>query len=207
MIRLAATVFSALALVSSPAFGWGSTAHRVMSDMAEDHLTDEARAAIIEILGAETIAEASTWADFMRSSPEPFWQNEAGPYHFATIPPGMTYAEVGAPPQGDAITGMERFTAVLRDPEASLEDRQLALRFLIHIIGDIHQPFHVGNGEDRGANDVRVRWFGEQTNLHRVWDTHIVEHENLSYTEMASWLRAYITPDDVEAWTEVDPVV
>ena len=119
----------------------------------------------------------------------------------------MTYAEVGAPPQGDALTGMERFTAVLRDPEASLENRQLALRFLIHIIGDIHQPFHVGNGQDRGANDVRVRWFGEQTNLHRVWDTHIVEHENLSYTEMASWLRAYITPDDVEAWTEVDPVV
>ena len=132
MIHLAVMALSAFTLISAPTFGWESTVHRAMSQIAEEHLTDEPLAAIIAILGPETIAEASTWADFIRYSPVRFWQNEAGPYHCATIPPGMTYAEIGASPQGEAITGMERFAAVLRDAEASLEDRQLALRFLIH---------------------------------------------------------------------------
>jgi len=196
-----------LAAVSGQAFGWGSTAHRVTGEIAEAWLSPEAHLAVRDILGVETLAEASTWPDFMRAHPSEFWQRTASPFHYVTVPEGKTYAEVGAPEQGDAFTALEKFSADLRDPETSAEDRALALRFIVHIIGDLHQPLHAGNGTDRGGNDVRVSWFGEATNLHRVWDSHIVDHEQLSYTEWTDWLMARIGPDEFRAWNNPDPKV
>ena len=165
------------------------------------------RAAIEEILGVEDLAEASTWADFMRASSEPFWQDIAGPYHYLTIPEGNRYADVGAPPEGDAISALALFRAQLLDDEATLAEKQLALRFIVHLIGDIHQPLHAGNGTDAGGNRYDVTYFGEPTNLHRVWDSQIIDSEQLSYTEMSAWLARRITPADVESWSETDPVV
>jgi len=195
-----------MVLHAGSALAWGKTGHRVTGAIAEEHLSDTARSAIEDILGQETLAEASTWPDEMRSSPEHFWQEVAGPFHYVTVPPGKTYADVGAPPEGDAVTALERFAATLRDPDASLEEQQLALRFTVHIIGDLHQPLHVGNGEDRGGNDVRVQWFDEPTNLHRVWDTHMIEGERLSFTEWTRWLSAKITGSQARDWSDPDPM-
>jgi hypothetical protein len=206
MIRTILTSAAIAAVLSAPAFGWGQTGHRVTGAIAEQHLTAEAEAAVHEILGVETLAEASTWPDFMRSSRDPFWR-AAGPFHYVTVPEGETYAHHHAPEQGDSVTALAMFTETLRDPAASLEDKQRALRFIVHIIGDLHQPLHAGNGTDRGGNDVRVDWFGDRTNLHSVWDTRLVEHENLSYSEMTEWLSARITPELVAEWSVTDPVV
>jgi len=81
----------------------------------------------------------------------------------------------------------------LQDETASLEDKQLTLRFTVHIIGDLHQPLHAGDGTDRGGNDYKMTFFWEETNLHRVWDTQLIEQEELSYTEMTHWLSRKIT--------------
>ncbi|MFZ5609837.1 MAG: S1/P1 nuclease [Pseudomonadota bacterium] len=199
-----AMVFSLPA--SSPALAWGQTGHRVTGAIAERYLSVQARAAMTALLGPETLAEASTWADFMRSSPEPFWQHEAGPFHYVTVPPGKTYAEVGAPPEGDAIVALQRFARTLRDPAASRDDKALALRFTIHIIGDLHQPLHVGNGTDRGGNDFEVLFFNQPANLHSVWDSGMIEREGLSYSEMAQWLAAKITPRQATEWASSDPL-
>ena len=83
----------------------------------------------------------------------------------------------------------------------------MALRFIIHIVGDLAQPLHNGNGTDRGGNDLKVTWFGKPTNLHSVWDSLLVDDEQLSYSEMATWLNARITPADVKAWSSADPKV
>ena len=91
----------------------------------------------------------------MRSNPEHFWQEVAGPFHYVTIPEGKTYAEVGAPDEGDSVTALAQFRKVLLDPKASREQKQLALRFTVHIIGDLHQPLHAGNGTDRGGQRHR----------------------------------------------------
>ena len=196
-----------VAVAAAPALAWGKTGHRVTGAIAEQHLSDEAREQVRTILGVETLAEASTWPDFMRASDDPFWQEVAGPYHYVTVPEGQRYADVGHPEEGDAIFALERFAETLRDPDASLEDKQLALRFTVHIIGDLHQPLHAGNGTDRGGNNVRVTWFGESTNLHSVWDTRMVDHEQLSYTEMTDWLSARITPELASEWMVYDPEV
>ena len=189
------------------AFAWGKIGHRVTGDIAERYLSEEARGEIAAILGVEDLAEASMWPDFMRASPEEYWQKTANPFHYVTIPAGKTYAEVGAPPEGDAITALEGFRKTLLDAEASLEDRRLALRFTVHLIGDLHQPLHAGNGEDRGGNDYAVTFFGRPTNLHRVWDIFLIRDEELSFTEMAEWLDRRLTAEKVAEWSQTDPVV
>lgn len=157
--------------LNGAAGAWGLTGHRVTAAIADRYLSFEARAAIRGILGpSESIAEASNWPDFMRSSDDPFWKNEASVFHFVTVPKGKTYAEVGAPAAGDAVTALKRFSDTLKNLAATAEEKRLALRFVVHLIGDLHQPLHAGDGTDRGGNDVKVKFFDTQTNLHSVWD-------------------------------------
>jgi len=196
-----------LMLAPAKAFAWGATGHRVTGALAQPLLSPKAKAEIEKILGTETLAEASTWADEMRSSPEPFWQSTASPYHYVTVPPGKTYADVGAPPEGDSVVALTKFAATLKDKAASREDKALALRFAVHIIGDLHQPLHVGNGSDKGGNEVQVTFFGQPTNLHAVWDSGLIDKRELSYTEFAAFLQRRIGPADVTAWSTPDPLV
>ncbi|WP_026376608.1 S1/P1 nuclease [Aestuariibacter salexigens] len=202
------TVFFALActLSASQALAWGQIGHRVTGAIAEQHLTEQAQAAINEILPNESLAEASTWPDEMRSNPAEFWQKEAGPWHYVTVPHEHTYSDVGAPEQGDAYSALKTFRATLLDKDASMADKQLALRFIVHNIGDLHQPLHVGNGKDRGGNDVRVEFFWESSNLHRVWDSGLIDRRQLSYTEWTAWLSEKITPELKAQWYEADPL-
>lgn len=83
------------------------------------------------------------------------------------------------PPEGDAITALTKFTATLRDPKAPIEDGRVALRFIVHIIGDLHQPLHVGRGNDRSGNATPVSFFNCPTNLHSLWDSGLIDHEKL----------------------------
>ena len=196
-----------IALAPAPAGAWGKTGHRVIGAIAARLVARHTRHEVRRILGVEGIAEASTWPDFERSNPDPFWQKEAGPFHYVTVPAGRTYAEVGPPPEGDAVTALHRFVATVRDPAASREAKALALRFIIHIVGDLHQPLHAGNGTDKGGNDVKVRFFRDDTNLHAVWDSGLIDQEQLSYSEFAAWLWPRITRDERRDWRVTDPTV
>jgi hypothetical protein len=93
----------------------------------------------------------------------------------------------------------------VRDPNASLADKQLALRFIVHLVGDLHQPLHVGKCCDKGGNDVKVSWFGKPTNLHAVWDSQLLDDEQLSFTELAAKLERHISPSDVVQWWDSNP--
>ncbi len=192
---------------TGPAFGWGQTGHRVTGAVAERYLSGVARANVRLLLGTESLAQAATWPDDMRSDPAEFWQRTAGPFHYVTVPQGRTYAQAGAPPEGDAVVALARFARILRDPNASLEDKRMALRFSIHIIGDLHQPLHAGREGDRGGNNVRVTLFGQQTNLHSVWDSGLIDQRQLSHSEYSEWLVSAITPQQVIAWNDANPEV
>ena len=192
------------ACLPSPALAWGKTGHRVVAAIAETELSGLARAHIREILGpGEGLDEASTWPDDMRADPSPFWQKTASPWHYVTVN-GTTYEH--APPEGDAIQALDHFRSVLLDPRASLADKRTALRFIVHLVGDLHQPFHAGKCCDKGGNDVKVTWFGKPTNLHAVWDSAIVDEEQLSYSELASKLERHITDRELIEWWDVNPL-
>jgi hypothetical protein len=202
------SLFSAVAMLllsHTSAFAWGAIGHRVTGAIAEASLSGVARAHVRQILGSESLAEASTWPDEQRSNPAEFWQKTASPWHYVTVPTGTAYTVALAPPEGDAATALAGFAATLRNPSASLDDKRLALRFAVHVIGDLHQPLHAGRPGDHGGNLVEVTWFGKPTNLHAVWDSAMIDDRQLSWTELAAWLQRTITPEQVIAWNETNP--
>lgn len=179
----ALAVLAALAL-PGPAGAWGALGHRTVGEIAHRHLTPEARVAVGELLGGLDLARISSWPDEIRS--DPTW-GCAYTFHFMTIPPGASYPEEGVE-EGDVLEAIVYHVGVLRDGEATRESRRQSLAFLTHFVGDIHQPLHVGLGCDRGANDITTDFFGEERNLHSVWDSGLLEREGLSYTELAAFL-------------------
>lgn len=193
---------AALIGAASPALAWGKTGHRVTASIADKHLSGLARAHVREILGFETLAEASNWPDEMRSDPDPFWQKTSSPWHYVTVG-GITYDH--APPEGDALGALFFFRGLVLDPKTSPEHRQLALRFIVHIVGDLHQPLHNGRPGDRGGNDVKLKWFGRDTNLHAIWDSALVDETGYSFTELTERLDRYTRSADVIAWWNGNP--
>ena len=190
-------------LLPSPALAWGKTGHRVVAAIADTQLSGLARAHIKEILGgAESLDEAANWPDEMRSAPGEFWQKTSTPWHYVTLN-GIIYDH--APAEGDALKALNHYRDVLRDPNASLADKHTALRFIVHLVGDLHQPLHVGKCCDRGGNEVKVKWFGRDLNLHSVWDSALVDEEQLSFTEMAAKLERHTSPNNVIDWWDINP--
>ena len=157
------------------------------------------------ILGKEGLAEMATWPDEQRSNPQAFWQKDANPWHYVTLSGGKQPSELVAPTEGDALTALARFASVARDRTKPRDERALALRFIIHIIGDLHQPLHVGNGTDRGGNDVKATWFGDQSNLHSVWDSGMIDRQGLSSTEYTGRLETRLTAQQTLTWWDARP--
>ncbi len=206
MIRsITALAALATAVAAGPAAAWGPIGHRVTAQIAQDNVSGRTRAHIEQILDHEDLAEASTAPDEQRSNPAEFWQRTAGPFHYVTLPVGRGAADLVHPPEGDAVTALDRFVAVLRDPAASQADKALALRFVVHVVSDLHNPLHAGKEGDRGGNDVRVTWFDAPQNLHWVWDEGMILRQQLSATEYSARLAARTTPQSVLEWWDPQP--
>ena len=181
-------------------FGWGLTGHRIVGLIAERHLTKKAKRNIEKVLGAETLAEVSNYMDFIKSDAT---YRHMSPWHYATIPDGKTYDEAGTPEEGDVIVIIQQLMGELSSKEFTDYDEAFALKCLVHLIGDIHQPLHVGNGEDRGGNDVKLDYFWKSSNLHRVWDSGMIDGQKYSYTEYAEWIDQP-TDEQLEAWSSLN---
>ncbi len=173
-----------------------------MGQIAEERLSANARQAIRGLLGDESLAEASLWADEVRSEPQ--WRMSE-PWHYVNIPDGQAYDRMRRSRDGDVVEALERFVAVLRYGEASREDKVAALKFIAHFVGDVHQPLHVGRASDRGGNEIRVSWFGKPSNLHRVWDSEVISRLRLSPQSLGRELKSR-PADEVEAWRQDGPM-
>lgn len=163
-------------------FGWGIIGHRTVGAVAEKHLTKKARKKIKAILGNESLATVSNWMDDIKSDDA---YDHTHDWHWVTIPAGQTYEQTEKNPHGDVISTIERLIAELKQGGLSREKEAEDLKMLVHLVGDIHQPLHVGGGDDTGGNDVKVKWFWENSNLHRVWDSGMIDSEKYSYSELA----------------------
>jgi hypothetical protein len=182
--------------VPSTALAWGPNGHRIVGRIAMNHLTDEAAIAVQCLIGPETLAQVSTWPDEIR--PDPNWK-KAEPWHFISIDDNETLETTARNPAGDVVEAIQRLEGVLRNPQASRKDRQEALKFLVHFVGDLHNPLHVGRRADRGGNEIKVTLFGEPTNLHSVWDAGLLESEKLSYSEFAEFID-HPTQQELQTW-------
>lgn len=165
---------------------WGQIGHRTVGHIADGMLSKKARKNVKRVLGSETLAEVSTWMDNVKSDDA---YRYAGSWHYCTIPDGMTYETAPTQEGGDVIWAIEKIIKELKAGGLTAEQEAINLKFLAHLVGDIHQPMHVGNGEDRGGNDIKVQWFGTNTNLHSVWDGRMIDGKQMSYTEFANWVN------------------
>jgi hypothetical protein len=197
------TTVAILLILSFEIFAWGATGHRVVGLVAERHLTKKAKKNIALVLKSETLAEVSNYMDFIRSDNS---YSHMTSWHYATIPDGKTYEEAGIPESGDAIQAIIRLIEELESKNFTDEDEAFALKCLVHLVGDIHQPLHVGTGDDRGGNDVKLDYFWESSNLHRVWDSGIIDRQQYSYTEYTDWID-HPTPNQVDSWKSLDVLV
>lgn len=180
-----------LLILTSLVFGWGKTGHRVIGKIAEENLTPEAKEQITAILGHTDLARISNWADEIKSDPK--WDHTHD-WHYCTILEGKQYE--GPEAGGRAVQKVTEFSDLLPKGILSETDQRNILCFIVHIIGDLHQPLHVGNGTDRGGNDVDVTWYRDSTNLHSVWDSKLIDHMQYSYTEYAQQLQLGLTEED-----------
>lgn len=186
---------SITASASAPVY-WGQIGHRTIGHIADGLLSKKATKHVKRVLGTETLAEVSTWMDEIRSDNSYRYANT---WHYCTIPDGMTYETAPKQEGGDVIWAIEKIVKELKDGGLSAEDEAKNLKFLVHLVGDIHQPLHVGNGEDRGGNDVKVQWFGTNTNLHSVWDSRMIDGKQFSYTEFANWVN-HASKAQIKQW-------
>jgi len=184
MKRSILIVFLSLA-ASVCAFSWGPTGHRATGLVAEKHLSKKAHKALERILQGQSLAMASTWMDEIRSDSTFDYMAD---WHWVTIQEGETYDKSAKNPNGDIIQTLERVIQELKSGKLNAADEAQRIRILVHLVGDLHQPLHVGGGTDRGGNDVRVTWFRTDSNLHRVWDSDMIDDSRLSYTELAESL-------------------
>ena len=175
---------------------WGKTGHRVIGQIAQDNLTPTAIAAINELLGGETLATVSTWADEMRSNPD---FDKYSIWHYVNLPEDKKYHEVEHT-QDNAVIIIERAIEKLSDDSVSNEDKTFYLKFLVHLVGDIHQPLHTGRAADYGGSKIKLKFKGRKaeqtnTNLHVLWDTNMIDDFKMSYTELSDYLQSYKTVD------------
>lgn len=191
-----ARVFCGLLLIASgeQALAWGQNGHRIVGQIASMHLTKTTQKAIAPLLAGDSLAEVGTWADEMRSAPGDFWQKESSRWHYinvddrAAFDPHLYHTPHSREDVKDIYGGILQCIAKLKDTQTPLEERQFYLRFLVHLVGDIHQPMHAGHAEDRGGNSIALTFFGEKTNLHSLWDTELIESQNLSFSEFAAFI-------------------
>ncbi|MBS2211992.1 S1/P1 nuclease [Carboxylicivirga mesophila] len=171
-------------LTAQQAGAWGSTGHRAIAEIAYGELSAEAKVRVKELLGNDYLPLYANWADEIRSEKD-------NPYsrlpHYVNMPLDKQYEEAVKNPQGDLVTVFNDMVQLLKDENATPEQQAIALKFIIHLVGDAHQPMHVGLPEDLGGNRVEVQWFGQKSNLHKLWDEDLIDYSRLSYTELAAF--------------------
>jgi len=170
-------VAGVLSLISINVFGWGSIGHRASAKVAWAYLDQETREKVLTMLNGGDIAAASTWPDSARGKPE--WKFSIW-FHFEKAPDNVTYLDnlksqdPGLRRLGGLLEALYVAEDVVKNPESTVEDKAIALKFVVHCIGDIHQPLHTGRPEDMSGNKVPVKWLGSDTNLHAVWDSQMI---------------------------------
>jgi len=179
---------------------WGRTGHNVIGRIAANHLTDKAKTDVAALLGNETLADVASWADDRRD-------RSTAPWHFINVELGLSFDDFKNQVTGqvDVYTALVKEEGILADDKASREDRVNALKYVVHFVGDIHQPMHVSRSEDKGGNTIQVQYDGQGTNLHSLWDTKLLEHAGLSEAQLAQNFDK-ATPQQITKW-QSDPQI
>ena len=191
MVRSSLVSILMLMALAPTAFAWGPAGHEAVAQVAAARLTAFVQKQVATLLAGQPMWQVAGWADDVRDSTH----RHTNAWHYTNIPITSTgFTRARDCRQGNCVVAaIERLEAVLRDRTRPRTERQEALKFLIHFIGDIHQPLHAGDSGDRGGGDRAIAPIGGATNLHFAWDGGIIRSQNASTASLASaanaWLR------------------
>lgn len=221
LARLAGAVV-AVAAAPTAAHAWGDEGHEIVASIAARYLTAAAAAKVNALLAADPdrltapdLLSRATWADAYRSA----GHRETASWHYVDLEldhPDLKAACDGFPPPAHpasagpardcVVDRINAFAAELANPATPQPERILALKFVLHLVGDVHQPLHASDNHDRGGNCLRLSLGGPRTtNLHHYWDDTVVEALGTDPRAVAGRLRARITPAEASAWRQGDP--
>ncbi len=193
-------IIALVACLPFQAMAWGTLGHRIIGEIADSYLNKKAKKEIYTILGTESVAMSSNWADFIKSDPA---YNYLLNWHYINFKTGLSQNEfqvfLDADTATDAYTKINFLAAALKNNNLELEKKLMYLRVLIHLVGDIHQPMHTGRAEDLGGNKIQVLWFKDTANLHQIWDEKLINFQQLSYTEYATAIN-HTTKQQIIEW-------
>jgi len=194
-----------VAALPTVGFAWGVEGHHIAADIAEQYLEPEAARQVHELLDLEnvtTLADVSTWADDIRRQ-----RPQTGRWHYVNIPihpqngPSGYDAVRDCPDDNCVVAKIDEFAVVLGDKSAQPRERLEALKFLVHFVADIHQPFHCADDHDRGGNDTHVSFLGRNTTLHALWDSGLLQAAAIpDEREYALKLAQSIKPANLDRW-------
>lgn len=197
--RHAASALAVLLLITARVgFAWGPEGHQAVAILAERYLRPSTQAHVRDLLGAESLEEASLWADQIAHSTRP----ETAPWHYIDIPLRDSRIDMRTDcPEGQCVLAKtEEFATVLGNEQAGREARSEALKFVVHFVADLHQPLHCEDNHDKGGNTQQVIFEGHPDNLHWVWDTGLVEEISRDPRALAAELGGEITDAKRAAW-------
>ena len=187
-------------IVSLTFVSWGYDGHYAIAEIAQNHLSPSALVALKNLLGHKKMADVASYADELRSDPA---YKATGSLHYVNVPLGYTFDEFSAFVKNDnennIYKGITGCINQLQDPAASKSKKQFALEFLIHLVGDSHQPMHVSRPEDKGGNLTSVTFLNAGTNLHSLWDSGLLEHQHIPYKNIAANYDN-ATPAQITKW-------
>ncbi|MDE5970590.1 MAG: S1/P1 nuclease [Muribaculaceae bacterium] len=187
---------SALLVMSLSAFGWGQKGHDTTAYIAEKHLTPTTRAAVDSILEGRSMVYWANWLDNASHTPAYAYTKT---WHYKNVDKGERYEEAQANPAGDAVVAIKHMLEVLSNPDQPFEEKQLAMKILVHVTGDLHMPLHMGHATDLGGNRITVKYFGRDQNLHSIWDSALPESAHKwGYTEWTEQIDR-VSPDEAKA--------
>jgi len=171
-------IFITLSLISVFSYGWGEKGHHIIVQVAKAYINKNIQDSVDKYLGDMSWEKASTWMDDMRRNPEYAYFKT---WHYINIEKDMPY--------DSAKTGVDNVYVQLQNAINKLKNKEkltheqitFNLKILFHLIGDFHQPLHVGYGIDRGGNDIKIDFLGKRTNLHAIWDSDLIDQTNISF--------------------------
>lgn len=192
------TIATLLALAITAAGGvaqaWGDIGHRIVAELAWRQLDPGARAEVQRLLtadGDDSLPDVASWPDHLRNDPAHEALGKAtGPLHYVNFPTNCRYDGPADASTRNVMGGLAKYVAILGDRHRSDAERAEALKFVVHFVGDVHQPLHAGNRDDKGGNEYQVQFDGKGSNLHRVWDSQMLYTADLKWNVYADKLAA-----------------
>jgi len=192
----------AMIAISAALISWGYKGHRAVATIAQKHLSSNTAYVVSAFLKGESMVDVSTWADEHRNP-------TTGKWHFLNLPLGLNHQQfvdfVNQQSNDNVYGAILKEEAILKDKASTPDQLNNALKYLIHLVGDAHQPMHISRAEDKGGNTIQVRFDNAGTNLHSLWDSKLIDHESLSEEQIAKQYD-WANEAQIKKWQDSSPM-